>query len=196
VLLTPRSHFRHPNLSDEASRFLTALEGTTSENVSNQTELNLENKLPHRRHDCQPKSYNLIIVEGIPVEERFCYKGSATLHPRTLFALPRRSLRAHPVTISHYFAWSWRRDLNPRPSDYKSDALPTELRQRISLPYEPVTEFWLPSYWSKQGVRDKNERLAQTAISVQAAGPSHWKHDTSQDRRMGKIGRIRQKGRF
>ena len=25
--------------------------------------------------------------------------------------------------------WSWRRDSNPRPSDYKSDALPTELRQ-------------------------------------------------------------------
>ena len=25
--------------------------------------------------------------------------------------------------------WSWRRELNPRPSDYKSDALPTELRQ-------------------------------------------------------------------
>src|SRR6516164_1012197 len=24
---------------------------------------------------------------------------------------------------------SWRRDLNPRPSDYKSDALPAELRQ-------------------------------------------------------------------
>jgi hypothetical protein len=27
------------------------------------------------------------------------------------------------------FWQSWRRDLNPRPSDYKSDALPTELRQ-------------------------------------------------------------------
>src|ERR1700740_3539203 len=26
-------------------------------------------------------------------------------------------------------SWSWRRDSNPRPSDYKSDALPTELRQ-------------------------------------------------------------------
>jgi hypothetical protein len=26
--------------------------------------------------------------------------------------------------------WSWRRESNPRPSDYKSDALPTELRQR------------------------------------------------------------------
>ena len=31
------------------------------------------------------------------------------------------------------FQWSWRRDLNPRPSDYKSDALPAELRQ----PYPP-----------------------------------------------------------
>ena len=28
------------------------------------------------------------------------------------------------------FKVSWRRDLNPRPSDYKSDALPTELRQQ------------------------------------------------------------------
>ena len=27
---------------------------------------------------------------------------------------------------------SWRRELNPRPSDYKSDALPTELRQPCS----------------------------------------------------------------
>src|ERR1019366_5221731 len=29
------------------------------------------------------------------------------------------------------FFWSWRRDSNPRPSDYKSDALPTELRQQV-----------------------------------------------------------------
>ncbi len=29
--------------------------------------------------------------------------------------------------------WSWRRELNPRPSDYKSDALPAELRQRRSI---------------------------------------------------------------
>ena len=27
-------------------------------------------------------------------------------------------------------SWSWRRDLNPRPPDYKSGALPTELRQQ------------------------------------------------------------------
>jgi hypothetical protein len=30
--------------------------------------------------------------------------------------------------------WSWRRDSNPRPSDYKSDALPAELRQPIPAP--------------------------------------------------------------
>src|SRR5258708_15405300 len=33
---------------------------------------------------------------------------------------------------SKIFWQSWRRDLNPRPSDYKSDALPTELRQHGS----------------------------------------------------------------
>src|SRR6059036_709651 len=27
--------------------------------------------------------------------------------------------------------WSWRRDLNPRPADYKSAALPAELRQLL-----------------------------------------------------------------
>ena len=36
-----------------------------------------------------------------------------------------------PPPAGKYVSWSWRRDLNPRPSDYKSDALPTELRQQI-----------------------------------------------------------------
>ena len=29
--------------------------------------------------------------------------------------------------------WCWRKELNPRPPDYKSDALPTELLQQKSL---------------------------------------------------------------
>src|SRR6478735_9808715 len=40
--------------------------------------------------------------------------------------------KARPATRlgkSRFAIWSWRRDLNPRPSDYKSDALPAELRQ-------------------------------------------------------------------
>jgi hypothetical protein len=33
--------------------------------------------------------------------------------------------------IRNLLNWSWRRESNPRPSDYKSDALPAELRQLI-----------------------------------------------------------------
>src|ERR1700674_2542494 len=39
----------------------------------------------------------------------------------------RKSLEIH---FLRFICWSWRRDLNPRPPDYKSGALPTELRQR------------------------------------------------------------------
>ena len=43
----------------------------------------------------------------------------------------QRSLCAHLLLCNPSLPlWSWRRDLNPRPSDYKSDALPTELRQQ------------------------------------------------------------------
>ena len=46
------------------------------------------------------------------------------------------------------FWWSWRRELNPRPSDYKSDALPAELRQRFK-----------PAKNSKRGIRIAREAL-------------------------------------
>src|SRR4030095_1168295 len=36
---------------------------------------------------------------------------------------------------------SWRRELNPRPADYKSAALPTELRQRRQM-YDCSTAIW------------------------------------------------------
>ena len=34
---------------------------------------------------------------------------------------------------SQNLGWSWWRDLNPRPIDYKSIALPTELHQRMHI---------------------------------------------------------------
>ena len=40
------------------------------------------------------------------------------------FNIQNRSAHSMP-----HQPWSWRRELNPRPSDYKSDALPAELRQ-------------------------------------------------------------------
>ena len=42
--------------------------------------------------------------------------------------------RFRSASLPRAFWWSWRRELNPRPSDYKSDALPAELRQRRSNP--------------------------------------------------------------
>src|SRR5277367_2369550 len=45
---------------------------------------------------------------------------------KTNSAACRKSLSIHRL---RFICWSWRRDLNPRPPDYKSGALPTELRQ-------------------------------------------------------------------
>jgi hypothetical protein len=39
--------------------------------------------------------------------------------------------------VPSFILWSWRRDSNPRPSDYKSDALPTELRQQFRGSFAP-----------------------------------------------------------
>ena len=60
-------------------------------------------------------------------------------YPEGVFRRPARPERAavqlklnlstEELISSHWMNWSWRRDLNPRPSDYKSDALPAELRQ-------------------------------------------------------------------
>ena len=41
-----------------------------------------------------------------------------------------------PSIFSYQLDWSWWTDLNPRPADYKSAALPTELHQRFSLFYK------------------------------------------------------------
>ena len=38
-----------------------------------------------------------------------------------------------PLGNSPIFNWSWWTDLNPRPADYKSAALPTELHQRVGF---------------------------------------------------------------
>ena len=40
--------------------------------------------------------------------------------------------------ITYCFYWSWREELNPRPADYKSAALPTELRQQLGLEFSVI----------------------------------------------------------
>jgi hypothetical protein len=61
--------------------------------------------------------------------------------------------------------WSWRRDSNPRPSVYKTDALPTELRQHSGTSTLPGTSRPLiPSRCPGQLIK-----LSQAANSTQPA---------------------------
>jgi hypothetical protein len=46
-----------------------------------------------------------------------------------------RVRRLPKIRFLNFVSWSWRRDSNPRPSVYKTDALPTELRQRFGHKY-------------------------------------------------------------
>ncbi len=68
------------------------------------------------------------------------HSGSISLRCRGIFR--SEAGPANPACILLCLcSWSWRRDLNPRPSDYKSDALPTELRQpKTGLIPKPVPD--------------------------------------------------------
>ena len=74
---------------------------------------------------------NVEIVNG-----RFnCRKAASQSNSTFVSVIQRRSVAALVCgqpgrdASKYYVLWSWRRESNPRPSDYKSDALPTELRQ-------------------------------------------------------------------
>ena len=61
---------------------------------------------------CNPSPAQTVPTPGrAPITTHFCVEEIAQKRPK----------------------WSWRQDLNPRPADYKSAALPTELRQRVVL---------------------------------------------------------------
>ena len=49
--------------------------------------------------------------------------------PQKLFRL---ASQLDNKTTSSVQKWSWREESNPRPADYKSAALPTELRQHLN----------------------------------------------------------------
>ena len=49
-----------------------------------------------------------------------------------IYSLPPLAAREFP----HIYGWSWWTDSNPRPADYKSAALPTELHQRKEIVLE------------------------------------------------------------
>ena len=53
---------------------------------------------------------------------------------RTIEAMTQQIYSLPPLATREFshMKWSWWTDLNPRPADYKSAALPTELHQRIA----------------------------------------------------------------
>ncbi len=60
--------------------------------------------------------------------------------------------RLFHILFSKNKRWSWQQDLNPRPTDYKSVALPTELCQHYSLYLERETGLE-PATYSLEGCR-------------------------------------------
>ncbi len=48
--------------------------------------------------------------------------------------------------------WSWRQDLNPRPTDYKSVALPTELRQHNKMLLKLILRFFSSTAYAYPGL--------------------------------------------
>ena len=65
--------------------------------------------------------------------------------------------------------WSWWTDSNPRPVDYKSTALPTELHQQIS---SSTTLLSLPD--RRLFVKDFFQKILQPLRDPQQAPPKGW----------------------
>ena len=64
-------------------------------------------------------------------ERRILLKRQVLVNTYTFKSHRKRNLLSKHIQLRAFDLknWSWRLDLNPRPADYKSAALPTELRQ-------------------------------------------------------------------
>ena len=74
---------------------------------------------------------------GGPLRSFFCtgapFGPLLSLAFRTERRIIRERKKAWEHTGTQAFSWSWKRDLNTRPADYESAALPTELFQHIPI---------------------------------------------------------------
>ena len=94
---------------------------------------------PEHADQTQHKSHCNFVKTGKPRSrtrncEDHCTPGKVPNGVRWKNLLP---LTESAACRKNFVLWSWRRDSNPRPSDYKSDALPTELRQQFPGPDAP-----------------------------------------------------------
>ncbi len=75
------------------------------------------------------------IYSLIPLATREPLRGIRSAFSDLAFTMSTNFLRNSATYAKHSKdkKWSWREELNPRPADYKSAALPTELRQPTNL---------------------------------------------------------------
>jgi hypothetical protein len=85
---------------------------------------------------------------------RKCSTDWATWAKRTLALYD--SVIEKKVKNNNNFTWSWRLDLNQRPADYKSAALPTELRQ-----HHKASKLF---YGAGNGTRTRNLQLGRLPL--------------------------------
>jgi hypothetical protein len=88
-----------------------------------------------RVYACCPTRRTSGIAEHAPQWDR---RGGQVRHSKNHAPVQTFCRFQHRFQVSK---WSWRRDLNPRPSDYKSDALPAELRQPKDGSHNPQNRF-------------------------------------------------------
>ncbi len=84
--------------------------------------------VPRKLFETRTTSPELVLQQLAGVPRKNTKRTRVKRHQPVRFCF-QDSLR---LTPPQNLWWSWRRELNPRPSDYKSDALPAELRQRRS----------------------------------------------------------------
>src|SRR6478736_8167677 len=113
--MTPRPADRVPKLQSAQTE-----RSTKRSNFHNQLSQYRETKVAHKT----PRRLQLAgkVPNGVRFGKTCC---AATAESATCRTISSALLAAELVL------WSWRKESNPRPSDYKSDALPTELRQQL-----------------------------------------------------------------
>lgn len=117
---------------------------------------------------------------------------------RQIYSLFPLATRETSLNITQYgIEWSWWTDLNPRPTDYKSVALPTELHQRIwyilcvsSEKYQTYLKIYFVLCSQTQDDTQEDERILEDeecarriqktpAASNQTDERSRWKEGSS-----------------
>src|SRR5690606_13280219 len=97
--------------------------------------------------------------------------------PETLFPWALAALEGQPPCATG--EWSWREESNPRPADYKSAALPTELRQPAKDAHcnecrQPRQLNWARHFQNRQSILKfkPNQPVAQPACAISTPAPA------------------------